>query len=242
MNLTLLLQARTRRTQQFKIYPDKLQKTCTSCSVNLGCLLTPIRLNGFLPFASDFGFFLNIPRFQASMLQPFPLGHHSCPSPALIFSTHLFAIRLSSDPLVKPNESAYLTRATQEATTALSGNHPHKIMHSIQAEVLLATYFFSNGRFFEGKYHVANAVSTAISTGTGLHKLRSSSPVSPQRSLYNVMWLRKAKELSAHGLSSISTNLRPSHLTTTPILNNQLMHLWLKSILHGHLIWTSLNK
>ena len=136
----------------------------------------PIRLNCFLPFASDFGFFLNIPRFQASMLQPFPLGHPSRPSPALIFSTYLIAIRISNDPLVKPNETSYLTRATQEAATALSGNHPHKIMHSIQAEVLLATYFFLNGRFFEGKYHIANAVSTTISAG--LHKLRSSSPVS----------------------------------------------------------------
>ena len=141
-------------------------------------LLTPkIRLNGFLPFASDFGFFLNIPRFQASMLQAFPPGHHSRPSPALIFSTYLFAIRISNDPLVKPNEDSYLTRATQEAGKALSGNHPNKIMHSIQAEVLLATYFFSNGRFFEGKYHVANAVSTAVSAG--LHKLRSSSPITP---------------------------------------------------------------
>ena len=50
-------------------------------------------------------------------------------------------------------------------------------MHSIQAEILLATYFFSNGRFFEGKYHVANAVSTAISAG--LHKIRSNSPSTP---------------------------------------------------------------
>jgi hypothetical protein len=134
-------------------------------------------LNDFLPFATEFGFFLNLPRFQASMLQAFPPGHPSRPSPALIFSTYLFAIRISTDPLVKPHESAYLTCATQEAATALSGNHPHKIMHSIQAEVLLAVYFFSNGRFFEGKYHAASAVSTAVSAG--LHKLRSSSPGAP---------------------------------------------------------------
>ena len=144
---------------------------------SVGCLLMPDRLNHFLPFATEFGFFLNIPRFHASMLQAVPPGHPSRPSPALIFSTYLFAIRISNDPLVKPNENAYLMRATQEAATALSGNHPHKVMHSIQAEVLLATYFFSNGRFFEGKYHVANAVSTAVSAG--LHKLRSSGPTPP---------------------------------------------------------------
>jgi hypothetical protein len=50
-------------------------------------------------------------------------------------------------------------------------------MHSIQAEVLLTNYFFSNGRFSEGKYHLANAVSTVVTAG--LHKLRSSSPVTP---------------------------------------------------------------
>ena len=139
-------------------------------------LLIPDRLNYFLPFATEFGFFLNIPRFHASMFQAFPPGHPARPSPALIFSTYLFAIRISNDPQVKPNETAYLTRATQEAATALSGSHPHKVMHSIQAEILLAIYFFSNGRFFEGKYHVANAVSTAVSAG--LHKLRSSGPTS----------------------------------------------------------------
>ena len=140
-------------------------------------VLTLSRLKGFLPFATEFGFFLNTPRFQASMLQPFPPGHPSRPAPALIFSTYLFAIRISNDPVVKPNETTYLNRATQEAATALSGNHPHKVVHSIQAEILLANYFFANGRFFEGKYHVANAVSTAISAG--LHKIRSTRPTSP---------------------------------------------------------------
>ena len=140
---------------------------------SVGRLLTPDRINNFLQFATEFGFFLNIPRFQASMFQAYPPGHPSRPSPALIFSTYLFAIRISNDPLVKPNETAYLIRATQEAVMALSGNHPHKIMHSIQAEILLAIYFFSIGKFLEGKYHVATAVSTA--TSAGLHKLRSSS-------------------------------------------------------------------
>ena len=167
-----------RQANQFKIHPGKLQRTCTSFpSVYAGYLFISNRLNGFLPFATEFGFFLNIPRFRTSMLQAFPPGHPSRPSPALIFSTYLFAIHLSNDPLVKTNESAYLTRATQEAATALSGNHPYKVIHSIQAEVLLATFFFSNGRFFEGKYHVANAVSTAVSAE--LHKIRSTRPISP---------------------------------------------------------------
>ena len=111
------------------------------------------------------------------MLQPFPVGHPSRPSPALIFSTCLLATHISNNPLVKLNEDSYVKRATQEAATALSGNHPQKIMHSIQAEILLANYFFSIGDFFGGNFHVSNAASTAISSG--LHKLRSSRPVTP---------------------------------------------------------------
>ena len=46
-NLTLLLT--TRRILQFKINPGQLQKTCTSCSIIVDCLL-----DGFLPFALVF--------------------------------------------------------------------------------------------------------------------------------------------------------------------------------------------
>ncbi|CAA7263447.1 unnamed protein product [Cyclocybe aegerita] len=128
----------------------------------------------FMPYATDFGFFLHLPRFRASMFQAQAPGHPARPAPALIFSVYLWAIRLSNDPTMQANEEAYLTRATQEASTALLGNHPNKVMHSIQAEVLLANYFFAQGRFLEGKYHLATAVSTALSAG--LHKIRSASP------------------------------------------------------------------
>ncbi|KJA21334.1 hypothetical protein HYPSUDRAFT_42200 [Hypholoma sublateritium FD-334 SS-4] len=128
----------------------------------------------FFPYATEIGFFLNIPRFQASMMQGYPPGHPSRPAPALIFAVYLWSIRLSDDPSVKSRESAYLFRATQDAATALSGSHPSKVIHSIQAEVLLATYFFANGRFFEGKLHVSNAVSTTLSSG--MHKIRSAAP------------------------------------------------------------------
>ncbi|KIM36232.1 hypothetical protein M413DRAFT_449285 [Hebeloma cylindrosporum] len=135
-------------------------------------------LSGFLPYASEMGLFLNIPCFHASILQAHPIGHQSRPAPALIYATYLWAIRLSRDPSVKAYESAYLHRATQDAATILSGSHPNKILHSIQAEVLLATYFFANGRFFEGKYHLSNAVSTVFSAR--MHKIRSSEPSQQQ--------------------------------------------------------------
>ncbi|KAF9483268.1 hypothetical protein BDN70DRAFT_873958 [Pholiota conissans] len=135
-------------------------------------------LAGFFPFSTDLGFFLNIPRFQASMMQGYPIGHPSRPAPALIYTIYLWSIRLSHDPTVKAHEAAYLFRATQDAATVLSSTHPQRVLHSIQAEVLLTTYFFANGRFFEGKYHLANAVATAISVG--MHKIRSVTPQQPQ--------------------------------------------------------------
>ena len=124
-----------------------------------------------MPYATDFGFFLNMPRFRASMLQTLPPGHPSRPAPCLIFAIYLWSIRISPDKESKSMEDAYMRRATQEAATALSSSHPQRVLHSMQAEVLLSTYFFAQGRFLEGKYHVANAVSTALSAG--FHKLRS---------------------------------------------------------------------
>ncbi|KDR66507.1 hypothetical protein GALMADRAFT_80849 [Galerina marginata CBS 339.88] len=131
-------------------------------------------ITGFLAHAIQLGFFLNVPRFQASFFVNQPSGHPSRPAPALISSAYLWAIRLSHDPSIKAHEAAFLDRATQDAATTLSGNHPDKIIHSIQAEVLLATYFFANGRFFEGKYHVTTAVSMVFSAG--LHRIRSATP------------------------------------------------------------------
>ncbi|KAH9474359.1 hypothetical protein JR316_0012817 [Psilocybe cubensis] len=131
-------------------------------------------INNFMPHAGQIGFFLNLPRFQASLLNGQAPGRMTRPSCALAAATYLWAIRLSNDRSVKAHEHTYLTRATQQAATALSGQHPDRVMQSIQAEVLLATYFFANGRFFEGKYHVTTAVSMVFSAG--LHKIRSSAP------------------------------------------------------------------
>ncbi|KAF8873966.1 hypothetical protein CPB84DRAFT_1798041 [Gymnopilus junonius] len=137
-------------------------------------------MSTFLAHAAQVGFFLNVPRFQASFFINQPTGR---PSPALISSAYLWAIRFSHDPSVKVHEAAYLDRATQDAATALSGTHPERIMHTIQAEVLLANYFFASGRFFEGKYHVTTAISMVFSAG--LHRIRSATPQQSQTSADN---------------------------------------------------------
>jgi hypothetical protein len=123
------------------------------------------RLNTFLPLASEFGFFLNGDKFFSSASQPLPIGHPSRPSSALLVCVYLWGIRLSDNPNLRAQEPNALSRAVQEVSGALSSSHPQKEMHTLQAQLLLATYFFSSGRLVEGQYHVSSASSLAMSIG-----------------------------------------------------------------------------
>jgi len=71
-----------------------------------------------------------------------------------------------------------LTRALKHTATDIANlsQRPGSVLHIIQAEVLLANYFFRNGQFLEAKCHSGVAVSLTL--GCGLHKIRSSQPVS----------------------------------------------------------------
>jgi len=73
------------------------------------------------------------------------------------------AIALSSSFILHSSSDT----VTHAQTPTRQCSHPKIVLHTIQAEVLLATYFFSLGRFLEGKYHVANAVGIVV--GSGLH-------------------------------------------------------------------------
>ena len=135
------------------------------------------RADHLLSNASQFGFFLNIPLFRSSFVLPFPLGHPSRPSPALLSAVYLWGLHLSRSNTLREHESDFLSRALRCASNALSGTHPQKFLHALQAEILLAYYFFRNGRFLEGKYHCSAAASLAISGG--LNKIRSGRTPSP---------------------------------------------------------------
>jgi hypothetical protein len=81
---------------------------------------------------------------------------------------HLWAVHLSGSPDLTTHETICLSRALSTAAAALPGSHP---LHSIQAAVLLSSYFFRNTRFLEGKYHLGVAVGLVI--GAGMHRIRS---------------------------------------------------------------------
>ncbi|KAJ7320702.1 hypothetical protein DFH08DRAFT_386510 [Mycena albidolilacea] len=125
----------------------------------------------FLAYSSEVGFFLNASRFRESALLRHPRGHPSRPSPALLWTVYLWGLRLSKQPELIALEPVFLSRALNLAGNGLSGLHPQKVMHTLQAEILVAYYFFASGRFLEGKYHTASAVSLALSSG--LHMIRS---------------------------------------------------------------------
>ncbi|KAJ7814691.1 Zn(2)-Cys(6) binuclear cluster domain-containing protein [Mycena olivaceomarginata] len=128
-------------------------------------------IDTFLPYSSEFGFFLDCSRFRNSALLPFQIGNHARPTPALLSAVYLWGLRLSGQPNLMTQEPAFLARALKLTSKGLSDTHPQRVMHTLQAEVLLSYFFFASGRSLEGKYHTAGAVSLSLSSS--LHLIRS---------------------------------------------------------------------
>ncbi|KAF7314584.1 Fungal-trans domain-containing protein [Mycena kentingensis (nom. inval.)] len=164
----------------------------------LSAEMQPVELEelvlNFLDHCTQFGFFLRIQTFRVSAL-----GRTGArPSPALMHAVYLWAVHLCGRPnLTAMYEATYLSRALRSVVVSLSSGssgsagsggghntptHTHgqppsmistsAIIQTIQAEVLLAHYFFRTTRFLEGKYHLSAAMSLVLSSG--LHRLRSS--------------------------------------------------------------------
>ncbi|KAF7360101.1 Zn(2)-C6 fungal-type domain-containing protein [Mycena venus] len=124
-------------------------------------------LNGFLRHASQIGFFLS-PKMFDSLSEGVSPGQIA--SPALLDAINLWGAHLSrSDTFPVSN---LLSSALRSVASNLSNDRrPSIILQTIQAEMLLAQYFFRQARILEGKYHATAAVSLALSSG--FHKIRS---------------------------------------------------------------------
>jgi hypothetical protein len=105
------------------------------------------------------------------------MGHHARPAPAVLGAVYLWGLRFSKQPHLIAQEPIFLARALKLTAKGLSGIHPHKLMHNLQAEILLAYYFFASGRFLEGKYHTAAVISLGLSSS--IHMVRSAHSTSP---------------------------------------------------------------
>ncbi|KAF9497924.1 hypothetical protein BDN71DRAFT_1443988 [Pleurotus eryngii] len=131
-------------------------------------------LDSFLPYAMELGFFLHPARFRADALRPLPFGRPSRPTMGLLSTVYLWGAQFSQQDALISYEEIFLSRALQNTATDLTRDHPHRVLHTIQAEVLLAYYFWRNGKILEAKTHAGGAVSLAI--GCGLHRWRSARP------------------------------------------------------------------
>jgi hypothetical protein len=128
------------------------------------------RLQTFLSqHASAFGFFLDHRRFAQNALSILPSGDLHKPCSGLLDIVYYIA----SAPR-KDLESKVPTELPIKVIGILASDHPSKVLHAIQAEVLLANWFLHFNKILEGKYHLGTAVSLAV--GAGLHKIRSSNP------------------------------------------------------------------
>ncbi|KAJ7696724.1 hypothetical protein B0H17DRAFT_909120, partial [Mycena rosella] len=128
------------------------------------CTFLALHIDTFLPYASDWGFFLDPTRFRHDALLPLPIGHHSRPTPALLTAIYLVGIALSDSPALRIHEKPFLSRALSSLSISLSGMHPRKAIHTLQTEIILSNYFYASGRFLEGRYHTTAAVSLVVSS------------------------------------------------------------------------------
>lgn len=118
-------------------------------------------------------FFLDSVQFRQSALLPLPFGHPDLPPRALLNAVSLWAIRVSPGPIADSiySEEELLGRVIHHLgrdVATIEGSQ-QRLLHLIQAEVLLSLYYLDSGRFLEGNYHCAGATSLAFSVG--LHQL-----------------------------------------------------------------------
>jgi len=123
----------------------------------------------FSRFAGCSGFFLDPDRFARSFYAPEPFGHHLRPSKALLSAVYLSSVALSGDVTLTTHEPIFLSRALYYASQAPSCTHPSSVKHALQAEILIANYFFLRGHILEGKSHICTAM--LIATVHRAHKI-----------------------------------------------------------------------
>ncbi|KAF7793506.1 hypothetical protein EIP86_004618 [Pleurotus ostreatoroseus] len=97
-----------------------------------------------------------------------PPNPHSLLPPALVYAVLLIDLAFSNDPARGTKEQQLLAQVLQTLSADFT---PGRILHNLQAEVLVSYYLFHKDRRIEGGYHAAAAVSIAVASS--LHKIRS---------------------------------------------------------------------
>ncbi|KAJ4466664.1 hypothetical protein C8J55DRAFT_552363 [Lentinula edodes] len=224
--------------------PYQVQKSNSEGFLNPpqdGNVLSPQLLAAFLRHATDLNFFLHTPRFRRAVL--LPVDSPGRPCQGLISVVFLLGFSLSERYILKPEEShshnnilndgvfasasvssqeaLYLSRAQIDVAGILSSSHPDRIVHGIQAELLLSTYLFRSGCILEGKYHLSAA--TSIAFGAKLHKIRSLNGDRDILTSAALPWVVSAKDpdtLFPHSVDPISEGERINAFWTVITMSN----------------------
>ncbi|KAJ4472330.1 hypothetical protein J3R30DRAFT_3709781 [Lentinula aciculospora] len=129
-------------------------------------------IDDFLNFATEFGFFVHIPRFRLTAL--LPEAHSNRPHKGLLCVVELLEYHLRREQNKKSHddqEQIYLSSALLHQPNIITSSHPNKVIHAIQSEVLLGMYFYHASRPLTAKYHLNAALAMAMAAGT--HKIQN---------------------------------------------------------------------
>ena len=100
-------------------------------------------------------------------MRPLPIGDHARPTPSLISAVYLWAVYLS--PALNNtygfDENTLLQGARHNLSQDLAGSHPFRVVHVMQAEILLSYYFLEHGKVLQGNYHANSALALSLSSG-----------------------------------------------------------------------------
>jgi hypothetical protein len=144
------------------------------------CILRCFRVDVFSPHAPKFGFFLDKQRFIQAMSSREP----SAVTLALRNAVYLWGIRLSRQQDIIAHEGIFVQRSLTNIQNAVSvlDRQPDGVPYVLQAEVLLAYYFFDSNRVNDGQFHTTGAVT--IARNYRYHKIfsgqRASGPFTPE--------------------------------------------------------------
>ena len=170
-----------------------------------------LSIQTFMANASQLGFFLNPTRFRRGGVT----------NDALMSAVYLWGSRLSASNTLRAREAYFADRATQAVSGTTMTTQSTSVLHTIQAEVLLANYFFSTSRILEGRYHTLAAV--ALATGSRYHQLdlgtMSGDPIGAGekiRAFWTVVAVDKAWAAAMNSPPSLSHSGRTGVRVTTP--------------------------
>ncbi|THH30304.1 hypothetical protein EUX98_g3889 [Antrodiella citrinella] len=176
--------------------------------------------DAFLRHVTQLGFFLNVPRFVRYVRSPPSAGDRNHLVDALISVICLWGNRLTDSADIQGRQELLLDDAVEKISSAVftvddTGTPTHDVIALIQAESLLANYFFTCDRTLEGRYHSSAAISLALSCRLNLRQsIEQDADSSSSSTLLSTYYLYKTWTVALGSPSAIWADMsRNDHAT-----------------------------